>query len=158
MEKDALRRFFESFPYGLFILGSRNGPKISTSVVNWVTQVSFHPPIVAVSVEENSRMRESIENSRLFSLNTLPTGAIETAKALLKNGEPVGSTMNGQEFVLGNLGVPVFLGAASAIECKVTHSMQAGDHVVFVGEVLNAVSRYKGDILTLKETGWKYVR
>lgn len=158
MEKDVLRKVFESFPYGLFILGSRNGSKVSTSVVNWVTQVSFHPPIVAVSVEESSRMRKTIEDSGVFSLNTLRSGAIETAKALLKNSEPVGNTMNGKEFTLGGLGLPIFLDSASAIECNLKHSLHTGDHVIFVGEVVNAVFRHEGDVLTLRETGWKYAK
>lgn len=158
MEKHALRKIFESFPYGLFILGSQNGSKVSASVVNWVTQVSFHPPMVAVAIEEDSRMRKNIEGSMMFSLNTLRTGATEMAKALLKSNEPVGNTINGQEFLLGNLGLPIFLDAASAIECKVEHSMQAGDHIIFVGEVVSAVSHHEGEVMTLKETGWKYIK
>lgn len=158
MQERTLRKIFDSFPYGLFILGSSNGSKISTAVVNWVTQVSFHPPMIAVAVEADSRLRESLESSMRFSLNALQAGARETARAFLKQVDAIGNSMNGQEFRLGSNAMPVFLDAASVLECVVTQSVQAGDHVVFLGEVVDAVLQQEGDILTLKETGWKYSR
>ena len=38
-------------PYGLYILGTKHGDEISAGAVNWVTQTSFSPPLVAMGVK-----------------------------------------------------------------------------------------------------------
>ncbi|MGH6738623.1 MAG: flavin reductase, partial [Bradyrhizobium sp.] len=35
-------------PYGLFVLGARQGDKQTVATVNWLTQASFKPPLVVV--------------------------------------------------------------------------------------------------------------
>ncbi len=72
--------------------------------------------------------------------------------------DAVGNSMNGQEFRLGSTGMPIFLDAVSVLECVILQSLPAGDHIVFLGEVIDAVLQQEGDILTLRETGWKYTR
>jgi flavin reductase (DIM6/NTAB) family NADH-FMN oxidoreductase RutF len=39
------------------------------------------------------------------------------------------------------------------------HTLEVPDHVVFIGEVVDALLRREGtDVLTLRETGWRYNR
>lgn len=143
-------------PYGLYILGSVNGDRIAAIVANWVLQVSFHPQLVAVSVEQDSHMRRHIETSGVFSVNILPAGGKDLAQVFLKSNEPIADRIQGRKFRRALHGSPFLLDALACVECKVVQRMEAGDHIIFVGEVVDAVTHREGEALTLRETGWSY--
>ena len=156
MDKKALDTALGSIPYGLYVLGSINGPTVSAVVVNWVTQVSFNPPLIAVAVEARSRMQKHIQESHYFSVNILPKGGTDTAEAFVRQVPPIGNAINGKEFTSSKQGLPFLRDAVASLECKVKELHQAGDHIIFIGEVTDATSNKETDALTLKETGWKY--
>src|SRR6478752_478426 len=70
-EYDRLRRrVLWKMPSGLYVLGSTDGADRSNGMtINWVTQVTFEPKLVAVSVEQTAFTHELIVASGVFSLN-----------------------------------------------------------------------------------------
>jgi len=148
----------QSFPYGLFVVGSVRDAGVRTIVANWATQVSFEPPLVSIAIEDDSTMREYIEQSGVFSINVLPAGSIDTARDFVRSSEPEGNKINGRSFVPGPHGTPFIEDAITSMECRVVKTIQTGDHVLFIGEVMEAIVWREGDALTLKETGWRYRR
>ena len=152
-------RVLEQIPYGLYVVGSLNAGVQATMVANWVTQVAFSPPWVAIAVEGDSRMRAYIAASGYFCVNILPAGGRETAKAYLKSPEAVGDTIGGRRFEKGKNGTPFLLDASASFECRVMQTTEVSDHILFIGEVVDAVLRREGtDVLTLRATGWRYHR
>ena len=103
-------------------------------------------------------MRIHIDHANFFSLNMLPSGSSDFAKAFLKKMTPSKESLNGKPITLTLNGTPLLSDAGASLECKVIRSVPAGDHVLFVGEIVDVVSRSGEDFLTLKETGWKYSR
>jgi flavin reductase (DIM6/NTAB) family NADH-FMN oxidoreductase RutF len=158
-EKETTGRVLELIPYGLYVLGSLNGDVPAAIVANWVTQVSFSPPWVAIAVEADSRMRENIARSGVFSVNLIPAGGRDVAKAFLKGPEAKGETIGGERFTPAKNGTPFLLSATASFECRVKNALEVPDHLVFIGEVVDAVLRNGGGgVLTLRETGWRYSR
>lgn len=159
LDKATAAKVLQRIPYGLYVVGSLHDLKPVTMVANWVTQVSFAPPWVAIAVEDGSKMRRYIERSGVFCVNILPAGSISTAKAFLKGPEAQEGTIGGRGFERGSNGTPFLLDATASFECKVMHVVPVPDHVVFIGEVVDAVLRHEGSgALTLRETGWRYTR
>src|SRR5438093_9360062 len=71
-EYDKLRRrVLWKMPSGLFAIGSRVGDRRNMMTANWVSQVSFDPKLVAVSVEHDALTHELISEGRAFSVNVL---------------------------------------------------------------------------------------
>ena len=158
-DRETTGRVLELIPYGLYVLGSLNGAVPAAIIANWVTQVSFSPPWVAVAVEADSRMRENIARSGVFSVNLIPAGGRDVAKAFLKGPEAKGGTIGGAGFEPAKNGTPFLLAATASFECRVKNALEVPDHLVFIGEVVDAVLRDGGkDILTLRETGWRYAK
>ena len=160
MDKATRDRALQSIPYGLYVVGAVNGEKFSTIVANWAMQVSFRPALVAIAIEDDSRMRERIEASGYFSLNMLPPGDLALARAFLKPKEFPGVSAGGKRFTRAANGSPFLQDAVASVECRVQARHVAGDHILFLGEVLDAAYRRdgKGEVLTLRETGWRYHR
>ncbi|MEW6511910.1 MAG: flavin reductase family protein [Bacteroidota bacterium] len=153
----AVTRALKKIPYGLYVVGSLNNDVPAVIIANWVTQVSFSPPCVAIAVEKESKMRRHIDRSGLFCVNILPSGSTKMAKVFLKGPEAIDATIAGKDFTRGMNGTPFLKDASASFECRVLTSVQTGDHVLFVGTVVDGAVPQEGeDVLTLRETGWKY--
>ncbi len=160
MDAKTRKHILSLIPYGLYIIGAAGKDGPHAIVANWLTQVSFHPPMVAISIEQDSVMRRYLSKNGHFTLNLIRKGGKDQAKAFLKPTSVSGSMINGEEFLLTNQGTPYLANAMAHLECTVTDQHLAGDHVIFVGEVTGGKLNEKGgtEILTLHETGWKYSR
>jgi flavin reductase (DIM6/NTAB) family NADH-FMN oxidoreductase RutF len=138
MKKTALRMI----PYGLYVLTAESASGIAAATVNWVTQASFAPPLVAVGVKADSHAHAVIKESNAFALNVLGKGQQPMAFTFFKPAERQGATISGEPFRAGTTGSPILTGTPAFVECRVVASVEKGDHSIFVGEVVDAgVSR-----------------
>lgn len=155
MSEKQIDKALQSLAYGLYVIGSGVNDKATLIVANWVTQVSFHPPLIAMAIEDSSGIREIISSSGSFSVNVLPSGGTDIARAFVR-GKTI--SRNDGVFIPDKGEFPFLKSASSSMGCKVVQELTTGDHIVFVGQVVDAVSHSEGDTLTLRETGWKYKR
>src|SRR5258707_1626117 len=92
-KKEALRLF----TYGLYAVTPGDATRWNAFTANWLSQVSFDPPLVAVSVENASVSLPIIRATRHFAVNVLTAEQRELAgtlgNALAKHpGKPDGLT------------------------------------------------------------------
>ncbi|GAC1445626.1 MAG: flavin reductase family protein [Chloroflexota bacterium] len=152
----ARKSVLRTFTYGLYVLGVAHGEDRNLATVNWVTQVSFDPPLLVVSVEEDSHSIELIRETGVFALSVLSQDQREQAGALGKRWKLRPTKIEGVEYHLGTTGCPILDAALGAIECRVTSSVSAGDSTVFVAEVVGAEVLREGTPLTMAEAGFRH--
>lgn len=135
-KKTALRMI----PYGIYILTAEGADgRVAAATVNWVTQASFAPPLVAVGVKTDSLAHALVEEGGVFALNILGKGQSGLAYTFFKSLEREGNTVGGQAFGAGEAtGSPIFDSTCAFVECRTVGSVEKGDHSVFVAEVVNA--------------------
>jgi len=138
MDPNAKKTALRMIPYGLYVLTGRAGDKIAAATVNWVTQVSFAPPLVVVGVKSDSHAHEIIKESQAFALNVLGKGQQQVAFAFFKPAEAVGGKISGESYRDGVTGSPILASTPAYVECKLIDTVERGDHSVFVGEVVDA--------------------
>jgi flavin reductase (DIM6/NTAB) family NADH-FMN oxidoreductase RutF len=160
MDANARKAALRMIPYGLYVLTSESGDgKVAASTVNWVTQASFSPPLVAVGVKADSGAHEMIKQSRAFALNVLAKDQQGLAFAFFKSLERDGDSIGGEAFSKGRSGSPLLGSALAHLDCTLVDTVEKGDHSIFVGEVIDAsVSReFSGrpddQTLVLKDLG-----
>lgn len=160
MKEETRKRALEHIPYGLYVVGSADEHTVMTIVANWAMQVSFSPSLVAIAIEEDSRIRELIERSGYFALNMLPAGKTDLARNYLKPRESEPGEKLDRSVKMAKHGMPFLHEAVASLECRVVNGYPSGDHRLFVGEVVDAAVRQatRGEVLTLRETGWRYQR
>jgi flavin reductase (DIM6/NTAB) family NADH-FMN oxidoreductase RutF len=158
MDRTLRKRVLKKIPYGLFVIASATRQRSAAIIANWVMQVSFDPPLLAIALEFDSGMRHLIDEAKAFSVNMLPTGSTKLAKTFLKTFPDQRMTVADKEFVMSARGLPWLKEASDTLECKVLDSVRTGDHVLYIGEVLDGISHSDHPILTLKETGLQYSR
>jgi len=143
VDPEAKKTALRMIPYGLYVLttGSQGGPS-AAATVNWVTQASFEPPLVAVGVKADSSGHQIIKDTQAFVLNVLGKGQQDLAFKFFKTAAVEGSTIGGEPFRTGATGAPILESTPAYAECRLVESIEKGDHSVFVGEVVGAgVSR-----------------
>jgi flavin reductase (DIM6/NTAB) family NADH-FMN oxidoreductase RutF len=143
MDPQAKKTALRMIPYGLYVLtGQTPDDRFAAATINWVTQASFQPPLVAVGVKADSNAHSVIKQSRAFALNVLAKGQQALAFAFFKPAERVGNLIGGEPFSSGKSGSPILQNAAAYIDCTLVDTVERGDHSVFVGEVIDVgVSR-----------------
>jgi flavin reductase (DIM6/NTAB) family NADH-FMN oxidoreductase RutF len=139
MNTDAKKTALRMIPYGLYVLtGESKDGRVAAATVNWVTQASFNPPLVAVGVKVDSGAHAIIKEAGAFALNVLVKGQNGVAFTFFKSLEREGDTIGGEAFSRGKTGAPIFAKAAAFVECKLVDTVEKGDHSLFVGEVVEA--------------------
>jgi flavin reductase (DIM6/NTAB) family NADH-FMN oxidoreductase RutF len=162
VEYDKLRRrVLWTLPSGLYVIGSRDGDRRNGMTANWVSQVSFDPKLVAVSVDEHAFTHELIRASNVFTVCTIDR---ENREIVRKFTKPVdvdlgAMTLNGFPFHDGPLtGAPVLDQAVAFVECEVRNAVDVGGHTLFIGEVVNSAFQKDEDtvVLRMEDTRMSY--
>lgn len=111
-----------------------DGRKIGM-LASFVEQAAFTPPSVMLAIGSDRPILAAIrEGSGIFGLNVMSkdNGALIGAFA-----KPRENPFDGLNLAENEYGVPQLTDAMAFLACKVTGSVEAGDHVVVVAEVLD---------------------
>jgi flavin reductase (DIM6/NTAB) family NADH-FMN oxidoreductase RutF len=156
VDEQAKKTALRGITYGLYVIGTKLGDDVNAFTGNWVTQTSFSPPLVAIGVKKGTSSCDGILQSRVFSVNVLESGQKDLAFTFFKPVSRVGNKFGDIEFYTSTTGSPILKDALSWFECNVVDVNERGDHVLVVGEVVDAGVHREGDPLTLKELGLFY--
>lgn len=157
LDQAAKKTVLRWFTYGLYVLTSRDDESTGALTANWLSQVSFEPPLVMVSVEKDSHSLPRIRNSGDFAVNVLETGQRRLAGHFGRKTEKVGNKLDEIEHYHTESGLPIVNDAIGYVVCKVINEMDAGDSVIVLGEVVEAaVHREDAEPLTMAEAGFRH--
>jgi flavin reductase (DIM6/NTAB) family NADH-FMN oxidoreductase RutF len=158
-EYDRLRRrVLWTMPSGLYVLGSRAGERRNGMTINWVTQVSFDPKLVAVGVEKTAFTHELITEGQVFAVNLVSREDRAIVRKFTKPVEVEGNTLNGFPFHDGVSGAPILDQAPAYVDCEVRQAVDVGNHTLFIGEVVDAGFQAAEDteVLRMEDTRMNY--
>ncbi len=137
--------YYVLYPRPAYIITTGNKAKYTAMAASWVMPVSMHPPLVAVSVAPKRYTYELLREAGEFAVNIMDY-------KYYKEVSYVG-TVSGreEEDKLAKAGLtkmdakridcPVVAEATAILECRVVSEVGTGDHVLFIGEVLEAYAK-----------------
>ena len=96
--------------------------------------VSLDPPLVLWSLAKSARSMKAFEESGYFCVHVL--GASQEGLSA-QFATPGSDKFAGQKWTPGHGEVPLLPDFAARFQCKTTHMYEGGDHLIFVGEVLD---------------------
>jgi flavin reductase (DIM6/NTAB) family NADH-FMN oxidoreductase RutF len=157
MDETAKKHILRLFTYGLYAVTARDGDDAAAMTANWATQVSFAPPLIAVSMERESRTRAIAMRTGRFALCVFAAEQRELAGLLGRHSAKVPDKFAGVAWTPGNAtGCPLIDGTLGALECRITATMDAGDSVLVVAEIIAAHTLRDGEPLTMQAVGFKH--
>jgi|WetSurMetagenome_2_1015567.scaffolds.fasta_scaffold144198_3 flavin reductase (DIM6/NTAB) family NADH-FMN oxidoreductase RutF len=136
---------------GIVVVTARTPEKAGGMTAAWFTRVSSRPPLVMVSVGHGRFTHGLIRKSRSFCLNILADDQVPMAK---KFGFVSGRNVDKFEGVphrTAKTGSPVIEGAAGWLDCRLVGEAEAGDHTIFIGEVVDAGCSKKTPLVSRTE-------
>ena len=144
------------YPMNVVLVSSSAGDKDNVMTAAWCFPLSAEPPLFGVSISRKRFTHGLIERSGEFVINISDSGMIEAVKICGEN-----SGKDTDKFALAKLtkegsekvAAPSIADCMASIECKVTDSLETGDHVVFVGEAVNVKKRKSGKKIIQDESG-----
>lgn len=158
MDEDAKRRVLRRIPYGMYVMTAAAGGRATGSTLTWLSQCSFHPPLVMVGVQTSSRMREALEESGAIAVHFLGEGQEEIARRFFRPPLEDEERLHGIAWKPGAAtGAPVLSDLPACFEARVMDRIDRGDHTVYVCEVVGASLRDPDFTpLLLSATPWSY--
>jgi flavin reductase (DIM6/NTAB) family NADH-FMN oxidoreductase RutF len=157
LDNATAKKALRLFTYGLYVATTASDDGDTGSMtVNWTGQVSFEPRILSLAVESDSHFLQVIRRAGVFAINVLESGQRDLAGQFGRSTAHVGNKLEGYTHTPGTTGCPLLADALASVECRVVHEQPAGDHVLFLGEVVDAHVNREGDTLTMKEAGFRY--
>lgn len=128
------------FPAGLAVLTVRaNGQRLGATVGSLVS-LSLEPPLVGVTLGVHAPLLEPVRDAGAFALSLLGRGQEAVAQRFGTGGLPPLAAWHEVETRDGVLGAPLLAEAAAWLECRLATEHAAGDHVIVVGEVVEATA------------------
>lgn len=158
MDQAAKKTVLRQFSYGLYAVTAAHEGDRGVFTANWLSQVSFDPPLVALSVERDSSTLPLIRADGRFVVCPLAEGQRELAGALGRPRARAGDKYAalGLATVETNAGPPALADALGYVVCRVVAETPAGDSVVLLGEVIEARPLADGEPLTMRAAGFRH--
>ncbi len=146
---------FHFIPYGIYVLTTRRGPEPCAMTVSWVSQVSYAPPLLMVALRRTRVALPAIQESGVFSLSLLRR---EQKLWVARFKNPISQQQVVELFFETNKkSPPVLREALASWECRVSSTLEPGDHILVIGEVCSALTGGEGEPLTTADFGKTYV-
>lgn len=156
MDTATKKQVLRQFTYGLYVIMCADNNVVNAFTANWLSQVSFEPLLLVLSIENDSKSLPMILNSKKFTINVLRSGQRELAGALGKSAVKFPGKLQNISYTLNEAGYPILQDALSWAACEVRQSMPAGDSTVVLAEVVDVGSLGEGQPLTMNEAGFKH--
>jgi flavin reductase (DIM6/NTAB) family NADH-FMN oxidoreductase RutF len=126
------------FPAGVAVVSvDAAGGRLALTVGS-LASLSLEPPLVGVAIGREAAMHELLREAGAFGISLL-AGDQEGLAQHFARGVPPIALWHGIEWRPGPAtGSPLLDGAVGWLECRVDAEHSAGDHSLFVGEVVAA--------------------
>ena len=138
VDPEMLRAVMRHWPTGVAVLTSRYGQHAHGMTVNSFTSVSLEPPLVLACVEQVVRTHALIEKSGLFAISFLREGQAWISDRFAGRDSENADRFEGLATYTAVTGAPILADNLGHLDCVVTAAHPAGNHTIFVAEVVDA--------------------
>jgi len=133
---EELREVMRRFPAPVAVVTCIDDREEFGLTVGSLVSLSLDPPLVGVSIGKDSARHEPMRNARGFAISLLSEQQAQLAQHLARSGVPPVALWEGVATRPGVHG-PLLDGALAWLECGTWAEYEAGDHTLFLGEVLS---------------------
>jgi flavin reductase (DIM6/NTAB) family NADH-FMN oxidoreductase RutF len=156
MDANIKKQVLRTFTYGLYAISCADEGEVNAFTANWLSQASFDPPLLMVSVENVTKSLPMILHSGIFTVNVLRSGDRELAGKLGKSALKFPDKLAGIGYQIGANGCPILHDALAWVACEVRHTVPSGDSTVIIAEVVDTGMLAEGPALTMAEAGFRH--
>lgn len=155
IEKNELRRVMGHFATGVTVITTlRASGELHGLTANAFTSVSLIPPLVLICVDKKAESYPCFEESKVFTVNFLANDQEAISRRFAVSG---GEKFQGVAYRVGANNAPILEGALAYLECRVSQTVDGGDHTIYVGEVEQAETPREAKPLLFFRGGYREI-
>jgi flavin reductase (DIM6/NTAB) family NADH-FMN oxidoreductase RutF len=144
---EKIKRGLRSLTYGLYVVTVDDGAKRNAMVASWVSQVSFDPPRIMAAIKKvrpaHNILTEAFASGEIgFGLMVVQRGKEGDLPRIKAEGPD--ETFGKENVTRGKSGAPLFADYLCAFDLKLIDTYDAGDHTLFIGEVVDVALTGEG--------------
>ncbi|MGP4063205.1 flavin reductase family protein [Halobacillus litoralis] len=144
MDDRMFRTAMGKFATGVTVIASEANGEVHGMTANAFMSVSLDPKLILISVGKNAKMNQTIQQAQKFTVNILSENQQEMS--MIFAGQMEGREVGFDRFEE----MPIIENSLVSLACNVYDAHEAGDHMLYVGEVVNLCIQ-DGDPLTFFE-------
>ncbi|MFC1667319.1 flavin reductase family protein [Candidatus Omnitrophota bacterium] len=113
--------------------------KVNGMTVAWIMQAAYNPSFIVVSIAPERYTHSLIKESMAFGVNILAEDQKSLGKHFGFTSGRNSDKFKDTKFHESKSGIPILEDIYAYIECRLIHIANAGDHDLFIGEVIEKV-------------------
>jgi flavin reductase (DIM6/NTAB) family NADH-FMN oxidoreductase RutF len=126
-----------AFATGVTVITTQGTEHPYGMTANAFSSVSLDPPLILVCVIKGTEGAHSIEQNGVFAVNILSVEQEPLSRYFASKDRPRGWEAFKQiSHSRAASGSPILDGSACYLDCRLHASHEAGDHIIFIGEVM----------------------
>jgi flavin reductase (DIM6/NTAB) family NADH-FMN oxidoreductase RutF len=131
------RQTVGAFATGVTVITTHGEADAYGMTANAFSSVSLDPPLVLVCVISGTVGARTIERNGVFAVNILGMHQEPISRYFASRDRPSGHEAFGEiPYFSAVSGAPILERASAYLDCRVVAKHEAGDHEIFIGEVL----------------------
>ena len=145
---------FRRLTNGVYVVGVAHEGAHDAFTAAWITQVSFDPLLIALSINPGHASYPLLVASRAFTVSILAAHQMEMARHFgTRSGRDV-DKLAGQPWTPTAAHIPFLSNAVGYLECQVIEEHAAGDHRLVLATVTGGDLLFPGaGVLGYRDTG-----
>ena len=134
-DRKQLRNAFGSFMTGVTVVSTRETTGIPRGfTANSFTSVSLDPPLVLICIDNAAESVDVFAEGKGFAVNILAADQVDISGLFASKRADKYDLVKWKYSESGN---PILDGVCAWFDCKRSQVVEAGDHIILIGEVLN---------------------
>ncbi|NRD79475.1 flavin reductase family protein [Bacillus sp. BRMEA1] len=134
-----------NYPTGVTVVTTVNEEGIPLGLtVNSFASVSINPLLILWSIDKRVSSYEAFVHSEHFAVHVLAGDQSDICSLFAMKGT---DRFANCEWKISESNLPIIAGAAGVLQCKTFKTVDAGDHMVLIGEVIDIQSSSKAPLL-----------
>jgi flavin reductase (DIM6/NTAB) family NADH-FMN oxidoreductase RutF len=150
---EELRSALGLLPTGVTIVSTPGPEGPAGATANAVTSLSLDPPLMLAALDRSSRTLGALRETRRFGISVLRSAHAELARAF--SGPFTHAERWADVAWSERHGVPVLDDALVWVACELRESLDGGDHVILIGEIVGLGTGRPGEPLVFFEGAYR---
>jgi flavin reductase (DIM6/NTAB) family NADH-FMN oxidoreductase RutF len=155
--RESIGRAIGRIASGLFVVAVKKGEEENAFLASWVQQVAFEPPLVAVAIKKGRPAGDLLGANGSFAVNVIGRDSKGLISRYAKGIKPGNNPFKDQAVKRAITGAAILEEALAFMDCRLHGRTEAGDHVLYVGEVVAGDVLSEGEpMVHLRRSGFDY--
>ena len=147
LDPENLRSAMRAWSAGVTVVTAVHEGERHGMTVNSFTSISLTPPLLIISLQQNTRTHELVMKSRAFGLTILAVDQVNVSDLFAGRMPEVEDRIASVKTETLVTGSPLIVGGLSWLDCRVVQTYDAGMTTLFIAEVVAAQGTGSGDPL-----------